>query len=213
MGAKEEKTGEIAMTVFMVPTIPGEFQWKNRPLDWKVEPGNSLTIIAGEGTDWFIDPAGTYTQDSAPSALFLPPDENFLLSAKVAVGFASAFDAGVLQVRERDDLWAKLCFEYSPQRQPMIVSVVTREVSDDCNSVPIEGQEVYLRIARSAQTFAFHYSQDGRYWHLVRYFTLGKLDNLRVGFSSQSPTGQQCGVVFSEISYRPGTLKDNRSGE
>ena len=213
MGAKEEKTGEIAMTVFTVPTIPGEFPWKNRPLDWKVGPGNSLTIIAGEGTDWFIDPAGTYTKDNAPSALFPPPDEDFLLSAKVAVGFASTFDAGVLQVRERDDLWAKLCFEYSPQRQPMIVSVVTREVSDDCNSVPIEGQEVYLRIARSAQTFAFHYSQDGRYWHLVRYFTLGKLDNLRVGFSSQSPTGQQCSVVFSEISYRPGTLKDNRSGE
>jgi hypothetical protein len=95
----------------------------------------------------------------------------------------------------------------------MIVSVVTRGTSDDCNSVPIAGQTVYLRMARNAQTFAFHYSLDGRYWHMVRYFTLGSLGALQVGFSSQSPTGQQCRAVFSEINYRAGTLTDNRSGE
>jgi len=201
------------MTKFSLLAIPGELEWKNHPLDWQVEHGNNLTIVAGENTDWFIDPAGNYARDNTPGALFTPPDTNFLLSARVTVDFASAFDAGVLQVRERDDLWAKLCFEYSPQQQPMIVSVVTRGVSDDCNSVTIEGQEVYLRIARSTLTIAFHYSRDGRYWHLVRYFTLGELDNLRVGFSSQSPTGQKCRAVFSEISYRPGTLKDNRNGE
>jgi len=201
------------MTKFSLPGIPGELEWKNTPLDWQVEHGNNLTIVAGEHTDWFIDPAGNYVKDNAPGALFAPPDASFLLSARVTVDFASTFDAGVLQLRGRDDLWAKLCFEYSPQGQPMIVSVVTRGVSDDCNSVPIEGQEIYLRIARSIPTIAFHYSRDGRYWHLVRYFTLGKLDNLRVGFSSQSPTGQKCRAVFSEISYRPGTLKDNRNGE
>jgi regulation of enolase protein 1 (concanavalin A-like superfamily) len=201
------------MTTFKLPAIPGDLQWQNQPVDWKIESGNSLTIVAGAETDWFIDPAGNYFKDNAPAALFAPPDADFLLSARVSVDFASAFDAGVLQVRERDDLWAKLCFEYSPQRQPMIVSVVTRGVSDDCNSAPIDGQDVYLRIARNGQTLAFHYSRDGRYWHLVRYFTLGPLDNLRVGFSSQSPTGQKCTVLFSEISYKAGTLKDNRSGE
>ena len=201
------------MTAFTLPGIPGELQWKNPPLEWKVEPGPSLAILAGESTDLFSDPGGSAPKDNAPVALFAPPDENFLLSAKVTVQFASTFDAGVLQVRERDDLWAKLCFEYSPQGQPMIVSVVTRGTSDDCNSVPIAGQTVYLRMARNVQTFAFHYSLDGRYWHMVRYFTLGWLGALRVGFSSQSPTGQQCRAVFSEISYRAGTLADNRSGE
>ena len=201
------------MTAFTLPAIPGELQWKNHPLDWKVEPGPNLSILAGESTDLFIDPAGTLAKDNAPAALFVPPDEDFLLSARVTVEFASAFDAGVLQVRERDDLWAKLCFEYSPQGQPMIVSVVTRGVSDDCNSVPIQDQTVFLRVARNVQTFAFHYSLDGRYWHMVRYFTLGKLGALRVGLSSQSPTGQRCRAVFSEISYRAGALKDNRNGE
>jgi len=201
------------MTPFTLPSIPGELHWKNHPVEWKVEPGARLIIIADAHTNWFVDPGGAYAQDSAPSALLAPPDASFLLSAKVAVEFAAAFDAGVLQVRERDDWWAKLCFEYSPQGQPMIVSVVTRGVSDDCNSEPIAGHEVYLRIAKTPRVLAFHFSRDGRYWHLVRYFTLGDLGNLRVGFSSQSPRGLRCKTVFSEITYRFGSLRDYRSGE
>jgi len=201
------------MTTFTFSEMPAELTWHNQPVNWKNEPADTLTIVAGESSDWFIDPAGTGSKDNAPSALFTPPDANFLLSSKVSVDFASTFDAGVLQARARDDLWAKLCFEYSPQRQPTIVSVVTRGVSDDCNSAAIEGNTVYLRVARKGQTFAFHYSVDGHYWHLVRYFSLGKLDSLRVGFSSQSPTGKGCQTVFSEMRYQQGTLQDIRSGE
>jgi regulation of enolase protein 1 (concanavalin A-like superfamily) len=201
------------MTTFKLSTIPGNLQWQHSPVAWQVQGDNSLVITAGPEADWFIDPAGNHPKDNAPVALFAPTDENFMLRAKVTVDFAATFDAGVLQIRETDDLWAKLCFEYSPQQQPMIVSVVTRGVSDDCNSQPIEGREVYLRLTRQAEILAFHYSQDGRYWPLVRYFTLGPLRNVRVGFSSQSPTGQGCRAIFSEISYRPGILKDLRSGE
>jgi hypothetical protein len=201
------------MTRFPLPGIPAELHWQNQPLDWSIGPEGRLTILAGPNTNWFIDPGGAPAQDSAPSALFAPPDASFLLSAKVEVGFASTFDAGVLQVRERDDLWAKLCFEVSPQGQPMIVSVVTRGVSDDCNSEPIAGNAVYLRIAKTPRVLAFHFSRDGRGWHLVRYFTLGALEHLRVGFSSQSPRGLGCKTVCSEIGYRPGSLTDYRSGE
>jgi uncharacterized protein len=201
------------MATFTLPPFPWEFQWHNQPLDWKAGPGNTLTIQAGEKTDWFTDPAGTYIGDNAPCALFTPPDANFILSASVTVGFASAYDAGVLQLRAGKELWAKLCFEYSPQGQPMVVSVVTRGVSDDCNSAAISGSQVYLRLAHTPQATSFHYSHDGRYWHLVRYFTLGKLDALRVGFSAQSPTGEKCSAAFSEITYRAEMLKDNRSGE
>lgn len=201
------------MTPFSLPALPSELEWHNPPLDWKAGPGPGLTILAGEKTDWFTDPGGTYIGDNAPCALFTPPDANFILSASVTVGFASAFDAGVFQLRAGQDLWAKLCFEYSPQGQPMVVSVVTRGVSDDCNSAAIDGSQVYLRLAHTPQTTSFHYSRDGRYWHFVRYFTLGKFDALRVGFSAQSPTGQQCSATFSEITYRAATLKDNRSGE
>lgn len=201
------------MTRFTLPGIPAELHWQNPPAEWSLDPQARLSILAGAHTNWFIDPGGNPAEDSAPGALFAPPEASFLLSAKAEVGFAATFDAGVLQLRERDDLWAKLCFERSPQGQPMIVSVVTRGVSDDCNSEPIAGNAVYLRIAKTPRLLAFHFSRDGRDWHLVRYFTLGALENLRVGFSSQSPRGRGCKTVFSEISYRAGSLKDYRSGE
>ena len=196
-----------------LPTLPTNLHWHNLPSDWQIQPEHRLSITAGAQTDWFTNPAGGDLKDSAPAALFHPPDENFTLSAKVTVDFASTFDAGVLQVRESDSLWAKFCFEYSPQKQPMIVSVVTRGVSDDCNSQLIEGNEIYLRVTRKAEILAFHFSHDALFWHLVRYFTLGALNNLRVGFSSQSPTGLRCQSVFSGVRYQARILSDFRNGE
>jgi uncharacterized protein len=201
------------MTNFTIPNIPGNFEWRNPPLDWGYDPSVGLSILAGAQTNWFTDPGGNYKNDTAPCALITPTDDNFILSARVAVEFTSTFDAGVIQVREADDLWAKLCFEYSPQNQPMIVSVVTRGVSDDCNSVEINGSEIYLRVSRTPKTLAFHFSHDGYFWQFVRYFTLGEMKSLQVGFSSQSPTGNKCATIFSEISYRQAVLKDNRNGE
>jgi regulation of enolase protein 1 (concanavalin A-like superfamily) len=201
------------METFKIPSLPFDLRWENEPVGWHVGPEGNLSISAGEATDWFSDPAGTSNKDNAPALLFTPPDRRFLLRAKVRVDFTSTFDAGALQIRARDDLWAKLCFEYSPQRQGTIVSVVTRGVSDDCNSDPIDGREVYLRIASNAQTFAFHYSRDGLSWRLVRYFTLGNVTALEVGFSSQSPLGLGCTAVFSEVTYREGALEDIRNGE
>ena len=201
------------MTPFQLAAIPDALDWKNDPLDWSSDSGRELVITAGPATDWFVDPAGTYDKDNAPAALFSPPGGDFLLSAKVSVDFKSTFDAGVLQLRAADDLWGKLCFEYSPQGQPMVVSVVTRRVSDDCNSSVIEGNVVHLRLSRSGKTFSFHYSTDGLIWQFVRYFSLGDPGSLQVGFSAQSPTGERCTVRFSDLAFRVGTLKDNRSGE
>jgi uncharacterized protein len=200
------------MTGFILPTIPGEFRWKNQPLDWNIGENNSLTIITGEKTDWFCDPIKKHPLENAPAALFVPPDTNFLLSTKVLVNFVSDFDAGLILIYERKNLWAKLCFEYSPQQQPMIVSVVTQKTSDDCSSTVIDGQEVYLRIALTNEAIAFHYSLDGSYWHFVRFFSIGLMKSLKVGFSTQSPTGKQCAAVFSEIRYKAGMLNDKRSG-
>lgn len=201
------------MTPFTLPTLPGPLQWHDTPTAWQVTPAGHLSISAGAQTDCFIEPSSAYAKDNAPCLLFTPPDANFLLSAKVTVAFGAAFDAGTIQLRATPTVWAKLCFEYSPQGQPMVVSVVTRGVSDDCNSQTIDGNEIYLRVARTPQTIAFHYSHDGQLWHFVRYFSLGAVDDMRVGFSTQAPTGEACTALFSAITYRPGVLKDNRSGE
>ncbi len=201
------------MTSFTLPSIPVPLYWHNDPLRWQVNADSALTITAGELTDWFVDPNGSVNIGNAPSALFTPPDADFVLSAKVSVNLMTMYDAGVLRVQVGDDVWAKLCFEYSPQQEPMIVSVVTRGTSDDCNSVIIDGNSIYLRIARIGQAFAFHYSHDGQLWHMVRHFGLGPLDQIEIGFSAQSPRGEQFTAVFSEIAYAARTVQDIRSGE
>jgi regulation of enolase protein 1 (concanavalin A-like superfamily) len=191
--------------------LPGPLQWINTAASWKEENG-VLQIVAPGKTDLFVDPAGGMVKDDSPRAVFAP-DLQFTLSAHVRVDFAATYDAGVLVLCADGLHWAKLCFEYSPQGEPMVVSVVTNGVSDDCNSVPLTRTDIYLRVTRLGQAFAFHYSEDGKFWRMVRYFALHQTNNLRVGFSSQSPTGDGCRAAFSEIGYRPVPVQDVRSGE
>lgn len=201
------------MNPFHLPAILEEIHWRNSPMDWDIQEDGGLMILAGEHTDWFVDPAGNFSNDNAPCALFTPEHENVILQARVAVDFYRSFDAGGLQLRADEERWAKLCLEYSPQGQAIVVSVVTRGNSDDCNSVLIDGRSVYLRMAVTPRTVSFHYSKDGSFWHFVRHFSLGDLENVQIGFSAQSPTGQKCRAVFSGIKYRAGSLDDLRNGE
>lgn len=201
------------MNDFTLASIPESIRWKNQPAQSTSDAQQQLSITTDALTDWFIDPAGKHIKDNAPIALFVPPDSTFRLQARVTVEFAAMYDAGTLFVYAHDALWAKLCFEYSPQQQPMIVSVVTRAVSDDCNSVSVGDHSAYLRLYRQSDVLAFHYSLDGHYWHFVRHFSLGHVENLRVGFSTQSPMGQRCRAIFSEIRYTPSELPDLRNGE
>jgi regulation of enolase protein 1 (concanavalin A-like superfamily) len=173
--------------------------------------GDRLTIAAGPATDWFADPAAGTAILNAP-ALLAPVRGDFLLSACVEVEFAASFDAGALVLWHDERCWAKLCFEYSPDREPMVVSVVTRGSSDDCNSLTVAAHSVWLRVARVGAAYAFHASTDGRRWQFVRHFRLGGSD-ADAGFEAQSPTGQGCRAAFSAIRLEAATLPDLRSGE
>jgi uncharacterized protein len=189
--------------------------WYKEPLAWTVED-TRFTITAGSRTDLFTNPADGKAQDNAPAALFTPPDGDFMFSANAKVTFASTFDAGTLHIRLDENHWAKLCLEFSPQRQPMIVSVVTRTISDDCNSATINNDSAYLRLLRQGNVFAFHYSLDSQHWNFVRFFSLGPdVDpkRIQVGLSAQSPMGESCTVLFTDIHCTTGTVADLRSGE
>ncbi|WP_326549336.1 DUF1349 domain-containing protein [Micromonospora sp. NBC_01813] len=177
-----------------------------------------LSITAGASTDWFVDPVGEYRTHNAPALVFDCPDGEFALSARVTVDFGAAFDAGVLCLRIDEEHWAKLCFEYSPQREPMVVSVVTNGASDDANGMPVEASTVHLRLLRKGAAYAFHYSLDGTYWHFARLFRLPGVGvtpaggPTRVGFLAQSPTGDACTVTFDQISLVDGVPDDLRDG-
>jgi regulation of enolase protein 1 (concanavalin A-like superfamily) len=192
-----------------IASLPLALHWLREPLDASLD-GETVTIAAGPQTDWFVAPGGASVKASAP-ALVGPTRGDFMLSARVEVEFAASFDAGALMLWKDERTWAKLCFEYSPQREPMVVSVVTRGVSDDCNSVVVEGNAVWLRISRIGKAFAFHASTDGAAWSFVRHFAFDDGD-FEVGLAAQAPVGEGCVVRFSEIRFGNVTLGELRDG-
>lgn len=201
------------MSAVVLPGLPFPLEpWGNPPCEAEVADG-TLTLTSGPASDLFIDPAGEEGGRPDGGRLTgLPGDRDFTLSARVTVQFKSAFDAGVMLLHLSERRWAKLGYELSPQRRPTAVTVVTRSLSDDSNSFETEGGPLWLRITRSGRAWAFHASEDGSWWRLLRYFTLGESSGARVGFMSQSPTGEGCTAIFDNIVYKPGAPADLRDG-
>jgi regulation of enolase protein 1 (concanavalin A-like superfamily) len=191
--------------------VPAPMQWLLTPEDWRLSDGG-LTITAGPRTDLFADPE-TRTKTVTAPALTAAVHGDFWLSARVRPELAATYDAGVLVLYAHPRAWAKLCLERSPQGRATVVTVVTREVSDDCNSFTVDDDHVWLRITRFGGTVAFHASGDGKFWQLVRYFTHDEAPHMKIGFLAQSPTGEGCSVTFDDIRCSPGRPGELRNGE
>jgi len=201
------------MTDLVLPAVPFPLQPSGNPSCQAVVSGNMLTLISGAKSDLFIDPAGEEgARPDAGRLTGLPGDRDFTLAARISVKFANVFDAGVLLLYLSERRWAKLCYELSPQRKPTVVSVVTRGTSDDSNSFETSGGPLWLRITRAGRAWAFHASEDGAWWRMVRYFTLGEASGARVGFLAQSPQGPGCTAVFDAITYTSRVSADLRDG-
>ncbi len=201
------------MTDLRLPGVPFPLEPSGSPACGASQSGETLTLTAGAKSDLFIDPTGD--EGARPDAgrwTGLPGEDDFTLSARVTVAFGAAFDAGVLLVYLSERRWAKLCYEMSPQRVPTAVTVVTRATSDDSNSFETAGAPLWLRVTRAGRAWAFHASQDGAYWKLLRYFTLGETSGARVGFLAQSPAGAGCVAVFDSVAYRRGAPANLRDG-
>src|SRR5262249_42245241 len=127
--------------------IPAPLRWDLPPAGWNIGADGALSIAAGPRTDMFVNPDGTDAVLNAPRLVFAA-EGDFMLSARVTVEFAATFDAGVLLLYANERSWGKLCFEYSPRRQPMIVSVVTQGYSDDANAYVVTGNQTFLRVSR-----------------------------------------------------------------
>jgi regulation of enolase protein 1 (concanavalin A-like superfamily) len=204
----------------LLPGVPFELFWDLAPEHWEpvvstASRESGVLIEAGPQTDLFVSPDDLEPSLNAPRLIGVP-DARFQLSALVDVEFAATFDAGVLLVWANERSWAKLCLEYSPAGQPMVVSVVTRGRSDDANSGDVEGSGTWLRISRStASSYAFHAATDGVHWSLIRHFHLDTAadDVVRIGFLAQSPTGDGCRASFSQLRYLPEALDDLRGGD
>jgi regulation of enolase protein 1 (concanavalin A-like superfamily) len=201
-----------------IQTIPFELTSSVTTLwNYSHEKGE-LSATALPQTDIYCNPKDNSRGNgvAVANALTLlgdPGAKDFQLSAKLTVGFNSSYDAGALLIWQEDHRWAKFCFEFSPDREAMVVSVVTIGASDDANSFTLESHTTWLRISRMGFLYAFHSSEDGDVWKLIRVFTLGEsIAEHRVGFVAQAPTGDGCEVSFSDIVFSYSTLGELRDG-
>lgn len=194
-----------------VPGIPRGLSWENKPLGYSVDNG-SLTIIAGPKTDMFRDPNVTYNTDNAPKLLFAA-DGDFVLTTSVEHAFSSKWDGGAVVLVVDSLHWIKFCFEKDYTGAKRVVSVVTNDISDDCNSVAMGSGKVYYKMAKAGNVITLYCSVNGKYWYLVRHLQFETKPGFKLGFLAQSPTGSRCVVKFSEIHYSSKKIKDPYAGE
>lgn len=184
--------------------LPTQSQWQNERPGWSASD-QSLALVAGPKTDWFEWPGGGYAADSAPRLLF-KTDGDFSFSTKVDVAAHKTYDAGCLAIYGAARRWAKLCLERQEQGGLAVISVVTRDLSDDVTSFPVSGTWTYLKAAKDHNVLFFYASQDGNLWEIVRKFTLGPTDGPWAGFSVQSPDGDGATARFTDFRYAGGPV-------
>jgi regulation of enolase protein 1 (concanavalin A-like superfamily) len=191
--------------------IPRSLTWEIKPRKF-IQGKNSITIFSGEKTDMFRDPNVTYNTDNAPKLLF-KSDSNFVFTAAIHHDFISKWDGGALVLKADSLNWVKCCFEKDYTGARRIVTVVTKGISDDCNSVKLTKNKVYFKIAKADNVITLYYSESGKNWYLIRHFTFDSSHPLQVGLLAQSPTGKDCRVTFSELTYQAKKIKDPYAGE
>jgi hypothetical protein len=194
-----------------IKSIPYPLFWENSPLSFSLEHGD-IVIIAGAKTDMFRDPNVTYNTDNAPKILFRA-DNDFVFTAAIEHSFTSKWDGGAMVIKQDSLNWIKFCFEKDYTGARRVVSVVTKNISDDCNSVEIKSNKVFYKMAKADNVITLYYSTDGIKWFLVRHLQFDTTAGFKVGFLAQSPTGEKCEVKFSNITYEAKKIKDPYAGE
>lgn len=195
----------------VISSIPHKLFWENKPAVFSIR-NNELTIKAGEKTDMFRDPNVTYNTDNAPKLLFRA-DEDFILSASVEHAFKNKWDGGAIVIKSDSLNWIKFCFEKDYTGAKRVVSVVTKNISDDCNSVEMNANKVFYKVAKAGNVVTLYYSTNGTKWFLIRHLQFDAKPGFRVGFLAQSPTGDACTAKFADIKYASRKIKDPYTGE
>ncbi|RPK31428.1 DUF1349 domain-containing protein [Paenibacillus xylanexedens] len=192
------------------------YQWLN-PTSITFQD-EKLIMHAPEQSDFFNGNGTVSEEGITPESLANAPffynevRGDFVMRVKVEHDFKYVYDAASIMVMKDLDTWAKFCFELTDFNTHAIVSVVTNQFSDDANGSNIDSDSVWLQISRVGQSFAFHYSLDGKQFFMVRFFTLSVDEQVKVGFVAQSPTGEGGDRIYSQFSLEHKTVKNIRKG-
>ncbi len=173
---------------------------------------NGIHIYAREKTNYFVNPIDGSVETYAPF-FYQEVEGDFVLRSKVSHDFTDVYDACILLAFENEHLWAKACFEYTDIGTHSVVTVMTNQTSDDANGVNIEGNQVWLQLARKDNVFAVHYSLDGENYKMARICSLPMQKKIQVGLAAQSPVGKGGVCHFEDVVLEQRTLCDIRGGK
>lgn len=180
-----------------------------------VEADGKVKFKCGEKQDFFRDPNGELSSNTAPILLTKIDNEKpFTLIAKVTPGFTTTglYNAADLFVFASDTLWQKFAFEQDERGKHRIVTVRTQGTSDDTNHDVLTVPSVYLKISSDARTIASYYSLDKKEWQMVRLYRNYYPKELWVGICNQCPQDKGSISFFEDITLEQESVTDFRSG-
>ncbi|MBS1796912.1 MAG: DUF1349 domain-containing protein [Acidobacteria bacterium] len=177
-------------------------------------PGGRFSLAAGAETDYFIEPgAPPYEKANAPLLLLTVDNRKpFTFSFKTTPGHRVKYDAGMAFIYVDEKHWLKFAFEADERLNTRLVTVKTRDHSDDNNHDAIRSKSVFLKISSDTRVVGFYYSLDGRRWQLVRVFKNEYPPEIRLGVGTQSPAGKGNTAIFDNFSLTAESVKDFRLG-
>jgi regulation of enolase protein 1 (concanavalin A-like superfamily) len=210
-GSRARESDGAARRHTRIPGIPKPAHWVNPPAAFAIS-GRGVEIVASEQTDLYIAADGSYRADSANRLLF-EADPDFILSAAISHPFADKWDGGGLVLEGDSETWIKLCFEKDYTGAKRVVTVVTKGLSDDANSMEFDSHQAFFQIAKIGDVVFLYASETGTSWYLVRAMNFKVDGKLQVGFLAQSPEGKSNRVSFTHIKYKPTAMKDYWMGE
>jgi len=193
------------------------FKWINESK--AKHDGNRLIIEAPGGSDFFCSNGGASGSGITPGAVCSAPffytevTGDFVLRVQVSHAFQDTYDAAAIMVMKDLRVWAKASFEKTDFDTHAVVSVVTNQISDDANGCNIDGNSVWLQVARVDDSFCFHYSLEGQRFSMTRFFHLPIEKTIKAGLVAQAPRGSGGARIFEDFSLEHKTVKNIRFGE
>lgn len=174
--------------------------------------GNQLVMEAQAGKDFFVNPLDGSVKADA-DFVYEEVKGDFVCRAKISLEHKTMYDAGVLLALEDERHWAKACFELGDYGFKSVCTVMTNGLSDDCNNITVEGDEIWLQLARTGNAFSVHYSFDGETYYMARLCSMPLGETLKVGFEAQSPAGNGGKRYFTDFVIERRTLENPRMGK
>jgi hypothetical protein len=185
--------------------------WFNRPETFTMDDG-ILAITVNKGSDYFNNPEDKTITASAPF-LYRNLAGDFIAQALVRPDFSSVWNAASLMVYIDSANWIKLAFENSDATGKSIVTVVTRNDSDDANGVILnEQEEVWLKIIRKRDTYSMLWSLNGDEYFMARLCAMPPAESVKIGIEAQCPVGASAIHQVLCFSVERKTVEDLRKG-